>query len=137
SLNMKNRETQKISGIVLIESKNKALSANPVAKVYAQDIEKISSAEAIVLFGSLLEEKEKANDADVFFLIKNKKHVKKITADCLETSKTKTKPIVPLIMTCNDMKNKIQEQNPVILEILKSGVVVFGEDAIVEVLSNV
>ena len=137
NLNLKNRETQKICEIALIESKNKALSNNAVAKVYANELEKLTAARAIVLFGSVLTKKEKANDVDVLFIIKNKEDVKKVSDFCLEISKTKTKAVVPLIMTKTDMQNKIKEKNPVIIEVMKTGIVLYGEDTIVEALSDV
>lgn len=135
-LKLENRETQKICEIVLIESKNKRLSSNAVAKVYAKDLETFEKANAMILFGSILEKKERAGDVDVLFVIKNKEDVKRVNDFCLEMSKTKTKPIVPLIMTEKDLKENIKKKDKVVLDILKSGIVLFGEDSIVRAIKG-
>jgi len=132
-LNLENPETKKLCEISFIESKNKVLSKNIVAKVYAVELEKFSG-EAVALFGSILTKKESARDVDVLFVIKGRKDVKKVNEFCLEISKTKTKPVVPLIMTKVDLVNKIKEANPVILDIIKTAIIVSGENVIVEVL---
>ena len=135
-LNLENKETQKICEIALIESKNKELSFNPVAKVYAKDIETFGDAKAMILFGSILVKKEKAGDVDVLFVIEDKKAVKKVNEFCLEISKTKTKSIVPLIITERDLKGKFKSGDKVLLEILKTGIILSGEDVIIKSIKD-
>ncbi len=136
ALNLENKESRKICEIFLIEDKNKELAKNQIAKVYSTEIENFP-AKALVLFGSILTKKEKAADVDALFIIENRKKVEKVTNFCLEASKTKTKPIIPLIMTKGDLKIKLKEKNPVVMEIIKTGIVLSGEGLIVEVLSDV
>lgn len=135
-LDMKNKETRKICEIFLIEDKNRKLSQNKTAKIYSNELENFP-AKAVVLFGSVLTKPEKSNDVDVLFVIKNKKDVEKVSDFCLKLSKLKTRPIVPLIMAETDMTEKLKEKNPVVLGIIKTGVVLSGEEAIIGVLSNV
>ena len=136
SLNMENREARKICEISIIEDKDRKLSENPVAKVYAKELENYPS-RSTVLFGSILTGKERAKDVDALFIIGGKKEVKKVNSFCLEVSRTKTKPIVPFIMTALDLRNNLQGKNPVVLDIIKTGIVLSGEDVIVEAILNV
>ncbi len=137
TLNMKNKEAQKLSEIVLIESRNHALTKNSTAKVYADTMEDFGKARTIVLFGSILTKKDMANDVDVLFVIKSKKNVKDISDFCLEVSKTRSKPVVPLIMTEKDLKKNIKNKDKVILEIIKTGVVLYGEEVLTETIEQV
>ena len=91
NLNLKNNETIKLCELLLLEEKRNLKS---YSKIYANEIKDFKSAELIILFGSILKNKE-FNDVDVLFVTKKIKEAVKI---CLEISKTKTKPVVPLIL---------------------------------------
>lgn len=132
-LNLRSRESRRITELILMERRKRILSENPIARVYADALE-TCRAEAVILFGSLLTEQEKAKDVDVLFLVTDNTEVKKVNSFCLGLSKTK--PVVPLIMTKQDMRDKLREKNRVITDIMKKGVVLSGEDAVVEVLSG-
>ncbi len=133
--NFNSKEAKKICELVLINIKNNVLEKNPVASIYTDELIKIN-VQAIVLFGSILTKKEQANDVDVLFIIKNKKDVKKVSDFCLEVSKTKTKPIIPLILTEKDLMDKIKQKDKIILEIFKTGIVLSGEEMITKILGE-
>jgi len=135
-LNFSNKETVKLAALILIENKNLMYEKNPLVKIYGQEIEKIK-AKLAILFGSILTKKEKANDVDVLFVISKKGEAKKIYKQCENISKIKTKPIVPLILLGDDLKEKIEKREKIISSIIKEGIVLFGEDNLVKILSKI
>jgi len=129
-LNLRNPETIKLCELLLLEEK-RALGG--YAKIYSDEIEKFKDAELIMVFGSVLKNK-KFNDVDILFLTGK---VKKVSDFCLEMSKTKSKPVSPLILKKQDLINEIKEGRDSILDIIKTGVVLRGESVFVEVIRNV
>ena len=56
---------------------------------------------------------------------------------CLDISKVRTKPVVPLILGKDDLIKEIMVEKEPILDMIKNGVVLKGESAFLEVLKNV
>jgi len=136
TLNLTNKEAQNITELVLMESKNVSLSKNSLASIYAKDLkdgEKLSK--AIILFGSILKGKD-AKDVDVLFII-DKGKSKAVEDFCMKLSNLRPKRVNPLLMTIADFKENIKKQDKVIADILKKGVILFGEDSIIEILRGV
>lgn len=127
-LNLNNPDTIDLCKLILRENKRNLSST---AKVYSEEIEKFP-AEIIILFGSILNKKE-FNDVDVLF-ITNK--VKEVNIFCNETSKIRTKPINPLIMTFNDFIHNIKNKQKVILELINKGIIIKGEEKYIKALKN-
>lgn len=135
-LNLDNKEAENITELVLIESRNKSLSKNSHASIYAKDFkdgEKLSK--AIILFGSILESKD-AKDVDVLFII-DKGKSKAVEDFCMKLSNLRPKRANPLLMTMADFKKNIKKQDTVIAGILKKGVILFGEDTVINILRGV
>ncbi len=135
NLNFKSQEAVKLIELILIEEKNNLLKENKIAKVYVQDIEKFN-AKCIILFGSILYKEEQAKDVDVLFLIKSKEEVKQINKFCLEISKIRTKKVNPLILLEEDLIENIKNQNKAIIDIIKSGIILKGEETFVKIIKN-
>ncbi len=129
-INLNNEETIRWCEILLSEERR---NLKGYSKIYAEEIQRFDHAELIILFGSVLNNKE-FNDVDVLF-ITNKP--KEITNFCLNLSKIRTKPVVPLILKKEDLINEIKNKKEVVLNILKTGVILKGESVFVEVLKNV
>jgi len=135
-LNLDNKEAENITELVLMESRNKSLSKNSHASIYAKDFkdgEKLSR--AIILFGSILESKD-AKDIDALFII-DKGKSKAVEDFCMKLSNLRPKRVNPLLMTMADFKENIKKQDKVIVDILKKGVILFGEDAVINILRGV
>ena len=135
-LNLDNKEAENITELVLIESRNKSLSKNSHASIYAKDFkdgEKLSK--AIILFGSILESKD-AKDVDILFII-DKGKSKAVEDFCMKLSNLRPKRTNPLLMTMADFKKNIKKQDKVIADILKKGIILFGEDAVIDILRGV
>jgi len=128
-ITLDNEETIKWCEILLLEER-RTLKGYP--KIYSEEIQKFGHAELIILFGSVLNNKD-FNDVDVLFITNKPKEVTKF---CLNLSKVRTKPIVPLILKKEDFINEIKNKKEVALHIIKTGVVLKGEPKFLEMLKN-
>jgi len=129
-LNFDNPETIKLCELLLLSEKR---NLKGHAKLYADEVVKFKDAEMIIIFGSVLRGKE-FNDVDVLFLTNQ---TKKVSNFCLEISKVRTKPIVPLIMKKEDLIKAMKNKKEAILGMMKEGIVLNGESIFVEVIKNV
>ncbi|MFH1591775.1 MAG: winged helix-turn-helix domain-containing protein [Candidatus Woesearchaeota archaeon] len=129
-INLKNDETLKLCGLLLIEEKR---ILKEYSKIYAEEIKSFEYSELIILFGSILSNKD-FNDVDVLFITDKPKEVTKF---CLNLSKIRTKPVVPLILKKEDFIKEIKNKKEAILNILKTGIVLKGESVFLDVLKNV
>jgi len=129
-LNFDNPETIKLCELLLLTEKR---NLKGHAKLYADEVVKFKDAEMIILFGSVLKGKE-FNDVDVFFLTNQ---TKKTNNFCLEISKVRTKPVVPLMMRKEDLIKAIKNNKEAILGMVKEGIVLKGESIFMEVIKNV
>lgn len=126
-INLKNKETISWCEILLLEEKR---NLKGYSKIYGDEIQKFEHSELIILFGSVLSNKD-FNDIDVLF-ITNKP--KEITKFCLSLSKVRTKPIIPLILKKEDFIKEIKNKKEVVLNIIRTGVILKGESVFLEVL---
>ena len=129
-LNFDNPETTKLCELLLLAEKRKLKG---YAKLYADEIVKFKDAEMIIIFGSVLRGNE-FNDVDVLFITNQ---VKKVNNFCLEVSKVKTKPVVPLIMKREDLIKALKQKKEAVINLIKEGIVLKGESVFLEVMKNV
>ena len=129
-LNFDNQETIKLCELLLLAEKR---NLKGHTKLYADEVFKFKVAEMIIIFGSVLREK-RFSDVDVFFLTNQ---TKKVTDFCLEISKVRTKPVVPLIMEKEDLIKAMKNKKEAILGMIKEGVVLKGESIFMRVIKNV
>ena len=129
-LNLNNYETVKLCELLILGEKR---NLKGYAKVYADEIMRFEQADFIILFGSVLQGND-FNDVDALFVTNQ---VKKVNDFCLEISKVRTKPVVPLILKKDDLIKEIKQKKEPILDMIKSGVVLKGESAFLEVIKNV
>ena len=129
-LNFYNSETIKLCELLLLAEKR---NLKGYAKLYAEELANFKDAEMIIIFGSVLRGKE-FNDVDVLFITNQ---TKKVNEFCLEMSKIRTKPVVPLILRKEDLEKAIKQRKEAILSMIKEGIVLKGESIFVEVIKNV
>ena len=129
-LNFENPETIKLCELLLLTEKR---NLKGYARVYADEIIKFNDAEMVIIFGSVLKGKE-FNDVDVLFLTNKTKRVIKF---CLEISRIRTKPVIPLIMKQEDLIKAMKQGKDAIISMFKECVVIKGESIFVEVIKNV
>ena len=128
-INLNNEETIRWCEIFLSEERR---NLKGYSKIYAGEIQKFEHAELIILFGSVLSNRD-FNDVDVLFITNKPKEVTKF---CLNLSKIRTKPVVPLILKKEDFIKEIKNKKEAVLNILKTGIVLRGESIFLEVLKN-
>src|SRR3989339_266882 len=128
-INLNNEETIRWCEILLSEERR---NLKGYSKIYADEIQKFEHAELIILFGSVLSNKD-FNDVDVLFITNKPKEVTKF---CLNLSKIRTKPVVPLILNKDDFIKEIKNHKEVVLNILKTGIILSGESVFLEILKN-
>lgn len=128
-INFNNIETIRWGEIFLSEEKR---NLKGYTKIYAEEIQKFEHAELIILFGSVLNNRE-FNDVDVLFITNRPREITKF---CLNLSKIRTKPIVPLILKKEDFVKEIKNKKEVVLNILKTGIILKGESTFLEVIKN-
>lgn len=108
----------------------------PYARAQAKDLERLRPLVlAAMLFGSVLRKGEKAGDIDVLTVIEKKNY--KAFQDALgKLQKLKTKHIQTVLQTPRDLVNNLKKPDDVVLEILRTGKVLWGHDIIVNAIKH-
>ena len=92
---------------------------------------------AILLFGSLLRKGKEAQDVDVCFILKDMKNYDKVRLKIKELNAGNRLKIHPLYITEDGFNKKLEGRDKPLVEVVKSCVVVYGQDAFVRILKNV
>ncbi len=106
--------------------------ANAYVKVWIDEIKKLKSADAALLFGSVLIKGKEAKDIDAV-LITDKQKFSKLKNEIGEIDQVNVKKIHPVFQTKDDFINNLKKRDKIILAALK-GIIVFGADKIIEAL---
>ncbi|MBS3132046.1 winged helix-turn-helix transcriptional regulator [Candidatus Woesearchaeota archaeon] len=120
---------------VLFLLKRECEQAEPYAKVWVEDIRKLKSAEAAILFGSVLRKGRHANDIDVLFLIKDAEQYKDLVKEINDMNMLHTKRMHPMFQAREDFKNNIKKGDKPLLNAIK-GIAVLGEEKIMELMER-
>ena len=112
--------------------KKEAEKSSPYVKRWIRELEKLKIANAIILFGSVLKKEKNAGDIDALIIV-NKKNFGKVKKEIESINSLNDKKIHPVYQTKEDLRKHINERNKIILNAVK-GIIVFGEDDIIEVL---
>ncbi len=129
SLNLGNQIANKeIEMIFLLESQN--------FKRWIEEFKDLEDkAKFLILFGSITRNAEQANDIDILIVADENKleDIKKIIK---KIQKYTNKKIHPLIQTINDFKKDVNERNKVMIEIIKTGIVLYGQEDYIKLLKS-
>lgn len=99
------------------------------------DVEEMKQhSEIIILFGSALK-KEKPNDIDILFVGGNER-LKKVSNLIAKKNQVLLSPIHPIIQLPKDLRNNFKKKDKVLIEIVKTGVVLYGYRKLVEEVSK-
>lgn len=97
-------------------------------KVWIEEFKKLEEkAKFVVLFGSILRNEKEARDIDLH-VVANKKQYHTIKKIIEERNKILPKPIHLVFQTPADFKTDIKRKYKVAIEIIKTGIVLFGQD---------
>lgn len=93
-------------------------------------------AQACILFGSYITTKKEPGDLDVLFVLDPKefKEFKKVLAKVRDIVPVKVQDVV---QTHYDLRENIKRKDPVVMEALHNGVVLWGFDVIVKAIKHV
>lgn len=103
-------------------------------KIWINEIRKIKNADCAILFGSILAKQKEAKDIDTF-LVTDKKRFPGLKREIEKINAINLKMMHPLYQTQQDLKRNIKKEDKPILNALK-GIVVFGEDKIINMLKK-
>ena len=107
-------------------------NAKPYVRVWVRDLEKVKSANAIILFGSVLTNGEGANDIDILIIV-NQNNFNKVKKEIESLNLISNKKIHPVYQTKQDLAKHIKEDSKVILNALR-GLYLSGANIIMEIL---
>lgn len=119
-LNLKNSSTIKYCELAEIEKRKEFFQKNPILLAKIQDLSKES--DSIALFGSVARREKNPRDTDLLLLFQKSPDLQKIKTIIKGTN------ISPLYTNFHEFKNRIKEKNPILVEILKDAIVLYGED---------
>lgn len=94
------------------------------------------TAQIVLIYGSTVRNYDKAKDIDLLLIIEKEKY-KKIKKFIDEKNDISYKPTHPLIMTLSDLKKNLKNKNPAMMNAIREGYVLNGQDKLVEVMKNV
>ena len=125
SLNFENALTKKILSLILTKQ---TMESQKWGDNFSK-LEKYSN--FVLLFGSILNDLNKAEDIDLL-IITEKKNFKKIEELILEIQKIQSKEIHAIQLTIKEFQSEIKFGNKAYLDALKKGIVLFGQDEFIE-----
>jgi predicted nucleotidyltransferase len=129
SLNLGNQIANKeIEMIFLLESQN--------FKRWIEEFKDLESkVKFLILFGSITRNTEQANDVDILIVAEKSKldEIKKIIK---KIQKYTSKKIHPLIQTIDNFKKDVNERNKVMIEIIKTGIVLYKQEEYIGILKS-
>ena len=126
-VNVKDAYAQRYVSFILARS---AKQANFQVKRWITELNKIKSADVVVLFGSILY-KSNPNDVDVL-LLTDQKRFSKLKQEIKEINELNVKKIHPLYQTFRDIVKNIKERDKPILSAIK-GIVIRGEEKFLDI----
>ncbi len=91
---------------------------------------------ACIIFGSYINLKKEPNDLDLLFIIKPK-HYKTYKENSIKIFNTIPIKVQDVLQTEKDFKENIEKKDKVIIEILKTGKILWGQDIIINIIKEV
>lgn len=121
----------KLSEFVLVQNE-----LNSYSQIQAEDLKPLKDIVlGCVLFGSVITKGKEAKDIDVLIILK-KKDVSKVNSVLNKVKSLKPKKIHEVLQTKEDLINNIKKNDEVVLDIIKTGKVLFGAEIVVEAIKR-
>ncbi len=108
--------------------------ASPQAKVWIDELKKLKSADAALLFGSVLRKGHEPRDIDAV-LITDQKKFQKLRQEIEEINELNVKKLHPVYQTKEDFANNLRKGDKIILAAIK-GLAAFGEDELIGAIAK-
>lgn len=130
-LNFRNNYTlDYLEFILKIESEK----SSAYIKRWINELKKLTNAEIVILFGSVLSRGEKANDIDVLLVVKSD-NFKRLKIEIEKLNKLNDKKIHPVYQTEEDFKKNLIKEDKIILDVLK-GIFIKGQKEFLIILKE-
>lgn len=127
-----NLDNEYALGYIIFLLKLEAEQTKPYIKRWINELKKIKNADIILLFGSILNKGDKANDIDVLF-VTNQKKFNKLKKEIEGINELSEKKLHPIYQTIKDIKDNIKKKDKIVLNAIR-GIVVFGHSNLLKVL---
>ena len=132
--NLKNEYVLKL--LELIYSDHSGLSS--FVKGWVYDLRSFANdTKAVFLFGSLLTKEKTAGDVDVCFILKDAKDYGKLQSGVAVMNRKNRLKIHPFYLTEDEFEKKLREKDKPVVDMVRTCVVVHGQELFVGVLKNV
>lgn len=131
SLKLEDEFVKKTLELLLMEE------AREKARRWLAEFEELSKeTEILILFGSILKFEAEAHDIDLLIVLKpeNNKKVNKLLD---KKNEVLIKKVHPIKQTSEDLIKNIKKPDKVILSAIKNGIVLYGQDKLVEIIKDV
>lgn len=129
-----NLEKDYIKHYIKFILQREAENSSPHIKRWINELKKITKAEIIILFGSILTKNDKANDIDVLLITDNKKF-NALKKEIDEINLLNSKKIHPIYQTKEDLNKNIKNKDKVILNAIE-GILIKGEDTFIDIIEK-
>jgi len=91
--------------------------------------------EFVVLFGSIIKDEKSAKDVDIL-IIADKKEFNKINQIIRDKNRVLNKKIHLILQNNEDFRKDINNKNKVMLDIIKNGIILFGQEKLTKYLEK-
>lgn len=130
-INYESHDTLDVCKFVLIEK-----DITPYLQVWIKDLEILKEKTDIaILFGSVLEKGKQARDIDLL-LVFNQKNFEDVEGLIEDINKIKSKKVHAIYQTKKDIIKNIKGRDKAILEEIRTGIILWGRDFLVEVIKD-
>lgn len=110
--------------------------AEQKSKRWLEEFKKFEEAEILLLFGSVVRNEKNYNDIDLLIVIDKEKY-KNIQKKIEQKNQILIKKIHPVFQTKKDMEENIKRKDPVLLDAIRTGIILKGWTEVVEVIAHV
>lgn len=130
SIDFSNSKTKSLLELALIEEGNNRV------KNRFEDIKELQEiTEAGVIFGSYITEKANPEDIDLLFVL-SKDNFRKYKEKAAKIYPSMPAKVHDVLQTREDLERSISKKDKVIIEILRKGFILWGQDKIIEAIKN-
>jgi predicted nucleotidyltransferase len=98
--------------------------------------ETYSCSYVVILFGSILKKEKDANDIDLFIVLDRAKN-EKLNEIITKKNAVLIKKIHSIKQTRDDLINNLRKKDPVMMSIMKEGIVLHGQGLLIDLIKNV
>ncbi len=105
-------------------------------KIRAKDLASLKPfSQSCILFGSYISAKERPGDLDVLFILKQKNY-EIYKENISKIQETMPIHIHDIIQTAEDLAQNLKKEDPVIIQALRTGIVLWGYEIIIQVIKS-